>query len=215
MNASCEHFSEYFKEFGPNAFNIIHGIFSTCVSQEARRQKVSARVELIAILVIKIVFTISHFVIDSNQWENAWENWHNRSGARSYCLLLSNVFLLKNCFIKRKKKNALCKRCHWQSFLFSGHIVPLLHVRQLWASAIFVLTLYIFWMQRPTHSRSSRIEATSHRTRAIIRHDLLSCMQRLYIRSRMLCNGWKAPTKRSQVNEMFAFAICCARQKTI
>lgn len=104
MNASCEHFSEYFKEFGPNAFNIIHGIFSTCVSQEARRQKVSARVELIAILVIKIVFTISHFVIDSNQWENAWENWHNRSGARSYCLLLSNVFLLKNCFIKRKKK---------------------------------------------------------------------------------------------------------------
>lgn len=41
MNASCEHFSEYFKDFGPTAFNIIHGIFSACVSQEARRQKVS------------------------------------------------------------------------------------------------------------------------------------------------------------------------------
>lgn len=40
MNASCEHFREYFKEFGPDAFNIIHGIFSACVSQEARRQKV-------------------------------------------------------------------------------------------------------------------------------------------------------------------------------
>lgn len=40
MNASCEHFSEYFKDFGPTAFNIIHGIFSACVSQEARRQKV-------------------------------------------------------------------------------------------------------------------------------------------------------------------------------
>lgn len=40
MNASCEHFKEYFKEFGPNAFNVIHGIFSACVSQEARRQKV-------------------------------------------------------------------------------------------------------------------------------------------------------------------------------
>lgn len=40
MNASCEHFRAYFKDFGPTAFNIIHGIFSACVSQEARRQKV-------------------------------------------------------------------------------------------------------------------------------------------------------------------------------
>lgn len=46
MNASCEHFIEYFKEFGPNAFNVIHGIFSACVSKEARRQKVSASVTL-------------------------------------------------------------------------------------------------------------------------------------------------------------------------
>lgn len=50
MNASCEHFSEYFKEFGPNAFNIINGIFSTCVSQEARRQKVSVQIEHLVIL---------------------------------------------------------------------------------------------------------------------------------------------------------------------
>lgn len=39
MNASCDHFNEYIKEFGVDAFNVIHGMFSACVSQEARRQK--------------------------------------------------------------------------------------------------------------------------------------------------------------------------------
>lgn len=41
MNASCDHFTRYIKEFGPNAFNVIHGMFSACVSLDARRQKVS------------------------------------------------------------------------------------------------------------------------------------------------------------------------------
>lgn len=41
MNASCDHFTRYIKEFGPNAFNVIHGMFSACISQDARRQKVS------------------------------------------------------------------------------------------------------------------------------------------------------------------------------
>lgn len=40
-NGSCEHFSNYIKGFGIDAFNVIHGMFSACVSDEARRQKVS------------------------------------------------------------------------------------------------------------------------------------------------------------------------------
>lgn len=63
-----------------------------------------------------------------------------------------------------------------------------------------MLTLYIFRMQRPTHSRSSGNEATPYRSRIKLWHDLLSYMQRLYLRSRMLCNGWETLKKRGQVN---------------
>lgn len=40
MSASCVHFHNYLKEFGVDPFNVIHGMFSACVSQDARRQKV-------------------------------------------------------------------------------------------------------------------------------------------------------------------------------
>lgn len=61
MNASCEHFSAYYKDFGPTAFNIIHGIFSSCVSQEARRQKVkqSNNKKKIRIRIASLVFTFN------------------------------------------------------------------------------------------------------------------------------------------------------------
>lgn len=41
MNASCRHFDEYLLYYGLDAFNVVHGIFSTSVSQEALKQKVS------------------------------------------------------------------------------------------------------------------------------------------------------------------------------
>lgn len=41
MNASCRHFDEYLLYYGLDAFNVVHGIFSTSVSAEALRKKVS------------------------------------------------------------------------------------------------------------------------------------------------------------------------------
>lgn len=128
-----------------------------------------------------------------NRNENAWKSTQSESGT---LILLHQILFRKNCFRFYHQK------WFWLIIFFSflGYIVPLLHMRQLWASTLFLLTLYIFRMQRPTHSRSSRNEATSYRPRAIIWHDLLSCMQRLYIRSGMLCNGWETLTERGQVN---------------
>lgn len=81
----------------------------------------------------------------------------------------------------------------------AGHFVSLLHMRQLWATALFLFTLYIFRMQRPAHSRSFRNQATQYRTRIMLWNDLLSCVQRFHLRSRMLCNGTKTFTKRGEV----------------
>lgn len=37
---SCQHFKTYNKEFGLESFNVVHAIFSACVTKEARRQRV-------------------------------------------------------------------------------------------------------------------------------------------------------------------------------
>lgn len=80
-----------------------------------------------------------------------------------------------------------------------GHIMSMLHMRQLWTTALLLFTLHIFRMQRPAHSRPFRNETAQYRTRTMLRHDLLPCMQRFHLRSRMLCNGTKTFAKRGEV----------------
>ena len=38
---ACQHFEEYYKEYGLDSFNVVHAYFSASVTKEARRQKVN------------------------------------------------------------------------------------------------------------------------------------------------------------------------------
>lgn len=145
MNASCEHFSEYFKDFGPTAFNIIHGIFSACVSQEARRQKVS--------FVGKTPNCYLYGTVGVREYVWKIQSENHYRGRRHFLLTLRLTTIGES----PKQKKITHQLFHFPICCSSvGHIMSMLHMRQLWTAALLLFTLYILRMQRPAHSRSFR-----------------------------------------------------------
>lgn len=151
MNASCEHFSEYFKDFGPTAFNIIHGIFSACVSQEARRQKVSLWGKFPTIYVCgtkQLIAGCERVSLEKTKWKLVMETAYTQ-----FMLQLKRPkYLQQTAYVHFPNK--IDTKFVFLAFVraFEGHIMSVLHMRQLWTTALLLFTLYIFRMQRPAHS---------------------------------------------------------------